>query len=115
MRRWLLRFLILIFLVAPLGCQKKLRVSNSFPVAPRSDYDRFAHIIIDVCDPERQSRWIEPQSESGRQARLFCAVGMEKMAKNFEKIQNEKLKNLIKHYRDSNQKKGANNVQQKED
>lgn len=100
-RHWFLQFLILIFLVAGLGCQKRLRISNSLPAQPRSDYDRFAHIIIDVCDPERQALWVEKGSESERHARLFCAVGMEKMAKDFEKIQNEKLKNLIRQYRDS--------------
>lgn len=101
MRRVLLWFLVLIFLATSLGCQKRLRISNSLPAQPRSDYDRFAHIIIDVCDPERQALWVEKGSESERHARLFCAVGMEKMAEKIEKIQNEKLKNLIRQYRDS--------------
>ena len=113
MRRWFLRFLILIFLVAGLGCQKRLRISNSLPAQPRSDYDRFAHIIIDVCDPTKHSGWLEPKSESERQVRFFCAVGMKKMEEKLEKIQNEKLKNLIRHYQDSNQRKEVNNVQQK--
>ncbi|MEK7201006.1 MAG: hypothetical protein AAB672_02660 [Patescibacteria group bacterium] len=99
MRRWLLRFLVLIFLVALLGCQKRFRIVP--PSAQENGINKYAHIIIDVCDPTKHSGWLEPKSESERQVRFFCAVGMKKMEEKLEKIQNEKLKKLILNYKES--------------
>lgn len=102
-RRAILYFLMIIFLVAGLaGCQKRFQVANP-SLVPQSqiDYDRHAHVIIDVCDPERQALRAKKKFGSEdfeKHVQFFCSAGMKKMEKDFDKIQNDKLKKLIKRY-----------------
>ena len=100
-KRRILFYVILTILPAVIlmSCQKRIRVANSSLVPqPRSDYDRFAHVIVDVCHPDNHSKWLKSGSESERFARLFCTVGMEKLAANAGAIRDEKLKKLINKY-----------------
>jgi hypothetical protein len=102
MRRTLLYVLLLVFLASLCGCQKKMRFAKipSMPVAQtQSTYDRFAPIIIDLCDPVRQARWIKKGNEPKEMFSL-CALCIQNMAQNFEKIKSEELRKFITEYID---------------
>lgn len=96
--RILLYFLSIIFMAALIGCQKRLRVANPSMVKHgQGDYDKFAHIIVDVCDPEQVAK-TRSESNFGKHTEFLCSVGMKKMEKDLEKIRDDRLKKLIKKY-----------------
>lgn len=88
--RLILYFLSLIFLVVgSLGCQKRVKIANP--------YDRFAHIIVDVCDPGQVAK-TRPESDFDKHTEFLCSVGIKRMEKDLEKIRDDRLKKLIKKY-----------------
>lgn len=102
-KRVIFYFLSIIFMVALSGCQKKLRVVNSPPMPQPSGYDKTAHIIVDLCDPE-QSELLKSKSELSNHAFVLCSAGMRKMEKDLHKIRSEQLKKLIMKYKESRSK-----------
>ncbi len=108
MRRWLLGFLVLVFLAASFGCQKRFRVVQ--PSAYAGGYDKYAHVIIDICDPAVHEKRFSEESDFRKEIRYYCAAGMRSLEipLNSGKIQDEKLKNLILRYKEFKLRKKEN-------
>lgn len=100
MKKRIVFYLLSIILMVAImsGCHKRLRVVNTPPVPQPSGYDKFAHIIIDVCDPEC-SEILKPENGLSKDALFFCSVGMQELRKHFDAIQDDKLKKLIMKYK----------------
>lgn len=106
MRRVLLYLLSLIFLAGS-GCYQKRFGVVKTPLVPKSHYDRFAPVIIDVCDPAIQARRFAKEVSYQKKIRSYCAAGMKSLEEPLSsgEIQNKKLRGLIEQYRSMDFKK----------
>lgn len=105
--RVLLYFLSIILMVAgSIGCQKRMRVINpSLVPYPQSDHNKFAHVVVDVCDLEKQAiRAKQPGGDFQDHLLFFCSEWAKVVEKDLEKIKSKKLKELVKKYNSSRPK-----------
>jgi hypothetical protein len=104
LKRRILYFIMIIFLAASLGCQKKYgfrRAEAPLPI-PRPgqqyqqiDYRQSARIVLDVCVPSQTSA--KPKKELSLHDHFFCTLSMKAMEEYWDKHSNrDVLKKLIK-------------------